>query len=577
MTSVEYYEHRRRTLEARYAPWQPRTLSQVLDYAAAQFGDQRFVLTDAQSFSFDDMAVWSTRIAAGLVELGIKPGDHVALVMANHPEFIAIKFAIARAGAVCVPVNFLLRERELTYVLQQSNAVALITMDVFRSSNYVDMLDTMMPGWESSAGGENFPQLRNVVVFSADGHSRAWRSLADVEAIGTAESCRELDRRAQQFNVSQNVDILYTSGTTGNPKGVMLTHDMVGRAGYASAYGRGLEVGHRIVYSLPMYHVFGYIECLLAATYAGATVLPHLAFDAMEMLKTVERQQVNEIACVPTMTLALIDELRTNSYDMGSVSIMYSSGGIAPPSIWDDIHELFQPREIVHGYGQTETTAAMTAGLSVFPHGAPDDHYVRQSNGIFRQAGAAGDPELGGVLAVYKTVDVETGADLPCGERGELVVRGPAVTVGYYNKPEETAAAIDANGWLHTGDIGIVDADDYVYLVGRLKESYRCGGEMVMPREVELLLNEHPGVGQSHVVGVPHPRMGEVGCAVIVTDGLVSPDPAALIDLCAKNLARFKVPAHVLFMEASELPLTVTARVQKFRLSEMCVERLRAV
>jgi fatty-acyl-CoA synthase len=574
--SVDYYADRRQALEARYAPWQPRTLSQVLDSAAAQFGDRVFVLTDAQTFSFNDMVEWSNRIAGGLVELGIKPGDHVALVMANHPEFIAIKFAIARVGAVCVPVNFLLRERELSYVLQQSNAVALITMDVFRSSNYVNMLDAIMPEWETVAGGEGFPDLRNIVVFSADGHKRAWQSLSDIEAMHSAEPQRELDRRAQQFDVSQNVDILYTSGTTGNPKGVMLTHDMVVRAGYASAYARGVEVGHRIVYSLPMYHVFGYIECLLAATFAGATVLPHLAFDAVQMLKAVELQRIDEVACVPTMTLALIDELRANRYDMSSVSIMYSSGGIAPASIWDDIHELFKPQEIIHGYGQTETTAAMTGALSVVPHGGNDDHYVRESNGIFRQAGVAGDHELGGVLAVYKVVDVETGADLPRGERGELVVRGPAVTAGYYNKPEETAAAIDANGWLHTGDIGIVDADDYVYLVGRLKESYRCGGEMVMPREVELLLNEHPGVGQSHVVGVPHPRMGEVGCAVIVTEGSALPDPAALIELCTKNLARFKVPAHVIFMDVGELPLTVTGRVQKFRLSEMCVERLPA-
>lgn len=574
--TVDYYAHRRQALEARYSPWEPRTLSQALDYAATQFGDRVFVLTDNQSFSFNEMSAWSKRIAAGFVELGIKPGDHVALVMANHPEFVAIKFALARVGAVCVPVNFLLRERELSYVLQQSNAVALLTMDVFRSSNYIDMLDTMMPGWESSAGGENFPELRNVVVFSATGNSRSWQSLSDVEALATSGSFAELDRLEPHFSVKQNVDILYTSGTTGNPKGVMLTHDMVVRTGYASAFARGLEIGHRTVYSLPMYHVFGYIECLLAAAFAGATVIPQLAFDAAEMLKTVEKLQVNEIACVPTMTLALIDEIRANPYDLSSMSIMYSSGGIAPPSIWDDIHELFQPDEIVHGYGQTETTAAMTGAISTAPHLGSDDHYVRESNGIFRQAGAAGDPELGGVLAVYKTVDVETGADLPAGERGELVVRGPAVTAGYYNKPEETAAAIDANGWLHTGDIGIVDADNYVYLVGRLKESYRCGGEMVMPREVELLLNEHPGVSQSHVVGIPHPRMGEVGCAVVVAEDSDRPNPSDLIDMCTKNLARFKVPAQVIFMEASELPLTVTGRVQKFRLSEMCVERLRA-
>ena len=572
--TIDYLLDRRQALEARYSPWALRTLSQVLDNAAEQFGDQVFVLTDTQSFSFTAMAAWSTRIAAGLVELGIKPGEHVALVMANYPEFVAIKFALARVGAVCVPVNFLLRERELSYVLAQSNAVALITMDSFRTSNYIDMLDTMMPAWETEAAGQNFPELRNVVVFSADGKTRKWQSLGDVEALGTGESQLELERRAQNFNTLQNADILYTSGTTGNPKGVMLTHDMVVRSGYASAYGRGLEIGHRLVFSLPMYHVFGYIECLVAAAFSGATVVPHLAFDAAEMLKAVERHHINEIACVPTMTLALIDEVRAKSYDLSSLSIMYSSGGIAPPSLWDDIHELFAPKVIFHGYGQTETTAAMTMALSIEPHVGTDNHYVRISNGVFRNAGVAGASELGGVLAVYKTVDVETGEDLPRGERGELVVRGPAVTAGYYNKPEETSAAIDANGWLHTGDIGIVDADDYVYLVGRLKESYRCGGEMVMPREVEILLNEHPGVGQAHVVGVPHPRMGEVGCAVIIPEGVGQPDPQDLIDLCTKNLARFKVPAHIVFMEARELPLTVTGRVQKFRLSEMCVERL---
>jgi fatty-acyl-CoA synthase len=574
--TLDYYGNRRTNLENRYAPWKPRTLSQVLDFAVTRYEDRAFVLTDQQTFSFREMAEWSKQIAAGLVEIGIKPGEHVALVMANHPEFIATKFAIARVGAVCVPVNFLLRERELTYVLQQSNAVALITMDTFRTSNYIDMLDAMMPEWEAQAGGEHFPELRNVVVFSADGSKRAWQSLSDIAALGTDNSHHELARREQEFSVSQNVDILYTSGTTGSPKGVMLTHDMVMRAGYASAFARGLEIGHRIVFSLPMYHVFGYVECLLAATYAGATVLPQLAFDATEMLNTVQTHCVNEIACVPTMTLALMDELRAHTYDMSSVNIMYSSGGIAPPSMWDDIHELVAPNEVFHGYGQTETTAAMTAALSTMPHRGAADRYVRESNGSFRHAGAAGEPELGGVLAVYKTVDVATGADLTRGERGELVVRGPAVTAGYYNKPEETTAAIDANGWLHTGDIGIVDADNYVYLLGRLKESYRCGGEMVMPREIELLLNEHPGVGQSHVVGIPHPRMGEVGCVVVIPDGKSLPEPQDLIDMCTKNLARFKVPAHVLFMEAHELPLTVTGRVQKFRLSELCVERLRA-
>jgi fatty-acyl-CoA synthase len=579
--TVEYYKKRRNALEAQYSPWQLRTLSQVLDHGAERFADRVVLQTDDKSFTYAEMAAWSERIAAGLLELGIGPGEHVALVMANHPEFVAVKFAIAKVGAVCVPVNFLLRERELTYVLQQSNAVALITMDSFRQSDYVAMLDSMMPGWEQAGGGPNFPDLRHVVVFSAEGTCRSWKSLGDLETVPTLETRARLGEIEAGFDVGRTCDILYTSGTTGNPKGVLLTHDMIVRSGYASAFGRGLVPGHRITYSLPMYHVFGYIECLLAAMFAGATVVPHLAFDPAEILSSVARHQVNEIACVPTMTLALIAEAsrateKRQPYDLSSVTVMYSSGGPAPASIWDDIHAVFAPVEVVHGYGQTETTAAMTAAISTTPHTGEEDHEVRQSNGKFRAAGAAGDPTLGGVLAVYKAVDVETGADLPRGERGELVVRGPAVTAGYYNKAEETAEAITADGWLRTGDIGIVDADDRVYLVGRLKETYRCGGEMVMPKEIENLLAQHSGVSQVHVVGIPHPRMGEVGCAVIVPTGPDRPSSASLIELCMKNLARFKVPAHIVYLASADLPLTVTGRVQKFRLVEMVVERLRA-
>jgi fatty-acyl-CoA synthase len=569
---VVHPDERRRTLENMHSPWKSRTLSQQLDDAATRFGDQEFLRTDDESYSYVEIAEWSKRLAGGFVELGIQPGEHVALVMANHPEFVAVKFAISRIGAVCVPINFLLRERELTYVLQQSDVVTLITMDRFRQSNYVEMLDSMMQGWEQNAGGAAFPKLRSVVVFSDSNQTRRWRSLVDVEAMTTPQSAKRLAELDLAADPATCCDILYTSGTTGNPKGVLLTHDMIVRTGYAAAFGRALSRDHRMIFSLPMYHVFGYIECMLAATFAGAVIVARLAFDAADMLAAVTKHQVHEISCVPTMTLALIAEAKAKKYDLSSITTVYSSGGPAPATIWDDIYEVFQPTEVVHGYGQTETTAAMT---SVLPEGNAID--LRVSNGRFRNAGCAGDASLGGVLAVYKTVDIESGADLPRGERGELVVRGPAVTSGYYKKPEETQAAFDANGWLRTGDIGIITEDDSLVLVGRVKETYRCGGEMVMPKELENLLMEHPGVSQAHVVGVPHPRMGEVGCAVIVpldASPADRPGERELLALCTTNLARFKVPAHVLFFRADDIPLTVTGRVQKFRLVELAIARL---
>ncbi len=500
------------------------------------------------------------------------------MVMANYPEFVATKFAISRVGAVCIPINFLLRERELAYVLNQSDAVALITMDSLRDADYLGMLDSMMPGWERLSGGSTphvgFPKLRNVVVFSPNraktqselpqrGDSLAW-----LAARSTEELLAQVSQREAVAHPSSFCDILYTSGTTGASKGVLLTHDMLVRTGYASAYGRGLEQGHRTVFSMPMYHVFGYIECLLAVSFVAGAVVPHVSFDPAAMLQAVAAFQVQEIVCIPTMTYALLETARKGSYDFSSMRIMYSSGGPQPPTIWDEIHEVFGAVEGAAGYGQTETTAAMTACMPEL-----SENYLRHTNGTFRPAGIAGDPEIGGVLAIYKVIDPITGADLPNGERGELVVRGLAVTSGYYNKPEETAAAIDSNGWLHTGDLGIIDDENYLTLAGRLKETYRCGGEMVVPKEVEELLAEQPGVAQAHVVGIPHQRMGEVGCAFVVLDRShpidLQPSESRLIEACRTHLARFKVPAHVLFVTAEDLPLTVTGRVQKFKLVEM--------
>jgi fatty-acyl-CoA synthase len=565
---------RRSALDAEHGPWQARTLAQHLAHTASRFSDREFVVTDDRTYTYAEIDAWATELAAGMVEMGVRPGEHVAMVMANHPQFIAMKFAIARVGAVCVPVNFLLRGRELTYVLAQSRSVALITMDRFRQTDYAAMLDEMMPGWEHGGGGEAFPTLRDVVVFNAEplgepARARRWRTLDDLAAMATEGSFEALRHHDAHARVTDNCDILYTSGTTGSPKGVMLTHDMIVRTGYASAYCRALPSGHRVTFSLPMYHVFGYIECLLAVTFAGGAVVPRLVFDPADMLACVARHSVNEISSVPTMTLALLAEARSTWYDLSTITIMYSSGGPAAPGIWDEIREVFQPDELVTGYGQTETTAAMTSTLPEL-----SDEHLRTSNGRFRDAGVAGDPAVGGVLAVYKAVDIVTGADLARGERGELLVRGPAVTAGYYDKLDETAEAFTADGWLRTGDIGIVDDDDYVLLVGRLKETYRCGGEMVMPKELELLLADHPGIEQVHVVGLPHPRMGEVGCAVVVAAPGAELTEGEIIDACARGLARFKVPAHVVFMDAVELPLTVTGRVQKFRLVEMVVDRL---
>ena len=546
---------RQAALESRHPRWVPRRLDEALDDAARQWGDRPYVITDDATWTYAEVQRRSLAVAAGLARLGVEPGDHVAVVMANYPDFVPLKYGIARLGATCVPINFLNRRDELAYVLRQSDAVVLVTMDRFRQLDYLRALDELAPGWGSGGGGDAFPRLRHVVVHPGGfaqlvgGGSGEWTPVPS-DPGGVA-------------------DILYTSGTTGEPKGVLLTHDMLLRTAYGSAFGRGFEDGRRITFALPMYHVYGYVEGMLAALFVGGAIIPQLSFDPAATLRAIGRHRATDALFIPTMTMAVLDELDRGGYDLSSLASVISSGGISPTGLWERIEAALAGVELTTGYGMTETTASTTVTR-------PDDppERRRSTNGRLRDVGVAGEAELGGRLAVYRVVDTVTGAPLPEGSVGELVVRGPGVTAGYYRKPEETAAAIDAQGWLHTGDLGLLLPDDYVVLTGRLKECYRCGGEQVMPKEVEDVLTGHPSVAQAYVVPVPDPRMGEVGVAWIVAAEGAAADPDAIVAYCAERLARFKVPRHVLAIDASAVPTTPSGRPRKFLLADLAVERL---
>jgi fatty-acyl-CoA synthase len=556
---------RQAQLRQRFPVWAPRTLDQALDAAVSTYAARPFVITDAQTYSYADIKAWSERIARGLADAGIRPGDNVALVMANYPEFVAAKFAIARAGATCVPVNFLNRRDELGYVLKQSDAAMLITMDQFRNLNYLQALDELAPGWESKGGGDVFPLLKRVVVFPASGKPVRAAAVSFADLSAALETWQPLANP----NPTSLSDIIYTSGTTGSPKGVMLTHDMFLRAAFGSAYARAFVDGHRILFSLPMYHVYGYVEGLLSVLFVGGAIIPQLQFDASATLRGIERHRATDVLLIPTMTLALLDELRKQPFDMSSLHAVISSGGRAPANIWDQIFALLQPDEITTGYGMTEVTASSTVTQ-------PDDPMVRllTTNGRLRDVGPAGDAALGGKLVTYRVVDPETRLEVAAGQVGELMAKGPGVTRGYYKKPEATAAAFDADGWLHTGDLGTIDKDGYLSLMGRLKESYRCGGEQVMPTEVEDVLTTHPAVAQAHIVPVSDMRMGEVGVAFVVLRSEPAVSPEELITYCAGRVARFKVPKHVLPIRADDIPVTPSGRARKFLLTQMAMQTL---
>lgn len=580
---------RRAALQSRFQAWTPRTLDAWLDVCAAEYPDRDFVVTDERTLSYADVAAESQRIAYGLIALGVRKGDRVGLLMANHPEFVVFKFAIARTGATAIPFNFLYRTDELRYVLKQSDCKALITNAGFANLDHAAMLDEIVPGWDApgfserpAVGGEAPDGLRHVVL--SERPDQPTRPGAFTATALAALGAQHVGASAASGHGPDDIaDILYTSGSTGSPKGVQVSHDAVLRTGYASALTRAYEDGRRILFSLPCYHMFGYVEGLLSTMYVGGAVIMLPSFSAEAYLKAVEQHRATDMLCVPTMAVAMVESPLRHQADLSTLTAILCGSAPAPVWLWEQVEADFGVSEIVTGYGMTECGGAMTLTL-------PEDDLELTSTTVGRPklAGSAGVPgsETEGslglpTLCVYRTVAPVTGEVLPDGANGELTSYGPTTMLGYYAKPDETEKALHADPadgaiWLHSGDLGQVREDGYLVLTGRSKEVYKSGGELVMPKEVEEVLGAHPAISQVYAIGIVDDRWGEIGCAVIVRtpgeegDALTAED---VIGYAKERLARFKVPKRVEFLDAAELPTTATGKVQKFRLVEHVAQR----
>lgn len=552
---------RRERLEAALGnSWQPMAFANRFDSLAAAHSGRPYVITDSRGYSYRDLREWSRQLARGLHEIGVRPGDRVALVIDNRPEFVAVKLAVARLGAVAVPVNFSYRADELAAVLNSCGASVLVSIDAAIGVDRLAVLDEIVPGWERGATSDAVPQLRRVVLVRNERRPDGLdlRGLLE-RAAGLPES--RLRRLEDAVAPDSACDIVFTSGTSGYPLGAVLTHDMVLRSAYGSAYHRAFGDGWRICFSLPLYHVFGYVEGLLAVMFAGGAIVPQPVFNARSVLAAVQRHRVSEVLFVPTMSVAVVDEAGRHGYDLSSLESVFSAAAAAPVWLWQRIDKQLAPRQVFTGYGQTEVSAATTLTLP----GDPVE-LVAETVGREKLGGVAAPADLDGSLARYRTVDPFTGMPLPPGAEGELSARGPIVTRGYFNDPERTAAQIDADGWLRSGDLGRVRDDGYLELTGRSAELFKVGGELVAPKQVEQVLTGYQGVAQAYVAGVPDERLGEVGWAWIVAADGAQPSEAELLRHCRGHLAAFKVPRKITFLSADELPKTSTGKVQKYLL-----------
>jgi fatty-acyl-CoA synthase len=547
-------ETRRAAIALRHPVWERLTLDEYLDRAAQDFAEQPLVLTDDVTLTYSDIVDQSLRIAAGFTALGVGAGQQVGVVMGNYPITVPLLFAIWRVGAVAVPMSTLYRPHELEFAVREAGCSLLVIMERFGSRSYVADLDARVPGWRDGQS-EVFPALRHVLVYDDRQPDAFLRALP---LAGTEEI------PSRKIGPDDAAVIMFTSGTTGSPKGVVQTHDNLLRAAYAGAYHQAFEEGRRAVFSLPLYHSFGLVVGLLSGLVAGGSIVPLLKFEPDVILKAIQRHRATFLMGVPTMTIALMEQARLKHYDLSSLTAIHSAAAPTPSWVWRDIQQQFGCDEIFTSYGQTETTATI---ICTNP-GDPID-IVSSTQGCIVEAGVAGMPDQEGRIAEFKTIDPETCEDLPWGTAGEICTRGPMNSKGYFQRPEETAKIMLPGGWLRTGDLGQFRPDGNLFLTGRSKELYKSRGELVSPKELEQILTSHAAIAQAFLISMPDDRWGECGCAWIVRNLGHSIEAEAVIAYLSERVERYKMPRDVWFIEAHELPKTGTGKVQKHLLKEM--------
>ncbi|MFW2830970.1 class I adenylate-forming enzyme family protein [Sphingomonas sp. ID0503] len=547
---------RREAIARRHPSWQKMSLDQYLARVQADFADSPLVITDNETLDYAVVHAQSERFAGALAALGVQPGDRVGVLLANYPITVSLMFAVWRAGAAAVAINTLYGPKELEYVIGEAGCGLLISMARFGSRQYDRELDEHIPGWRTG-DYSGLPELRGGLVYDHE----------DPQAF--LDGLPEGAPPASRADPDTPAVIMFTSGTTGAPKAVMQTHDNLLRAAYAGAYHQAFHEGRRAVFSLPLYHGFGLVVGLLSGMVVGGSIVPLLRFDAHALLTATERHRATYLMGVPTMTIAMMERAKVQSYDLTSLSAVHSAAAPTPSWVWRDIQKTFGCEEIFTSYGQTEATATIVCTQP----GDPID-VVAETQGCIVMAGVAGIAEQDGRICEFKTIDPETGEDLPHGASGELCTRGPMNSLGYFRRPEQTAKLFLPGGWLKTGDLGRFRPDGNLYLTGRSKELYKSKGELVSPKELEQLVTRHPSVAQAFFIGMPDDRWGECGCAWVVRAEGADISAEQLVAWLKPQVAGYKLPRDVWFIAEAELPKTSTGKVQKNVLKEIALARL---
>jgi acyl-CoA synthetase (AMP-forming)/AMP-acid ligase II len=513
----------------------PETIPQLVAWAATRYGTRHAVEDGAATLTFTELANATRRAARAFISAGIAPGDRVALWAPNVHEWILAALGAQAAGAAIVPLNTRLKGGEAAYILAKSGARVLCTVEEFVGNRYVELLR-----------GEALPALEQTVLLrGAVAGTVAW---ADFLARGDRVAAAEAERRAAAVSPDDLSDILFTSGTTGKPKGVMTAHGQNLRAFASWSEVVGLRAGDRYLVVNPFFHSFGYKAGWLASLMRGATVIPHQVFDVPTILRRVTAERVRVLPGPPTLYQSILAHPDRAQFDLSSLRLAVTGAAVIPVELIHRMRRELTFETIITGYGLTEA-----CGIATMCRYDDDPETIATTSGR-----AIPDVEV-------RCVD-RSGAEVPRGEPGEVVVCGYNVMRGYFEDPAATAEAIDAAGWLHTGDIGVMDARGYLRITDRIKDMFIMGGFNCYPAEIESLMFAHPEIAQVAVIGIPDARMGEVGMAFVVPKPGTTPTPDAIVAWCREHMANYKVPRRVAIVDA--LPLNASGKVMKFVLRD---------
>jgi fatty-acyl-CoA synthase len=496
------------------------------------------------------------RLAAGLLSLGIGKGDRVGIWAPNCYEWCLTQFATAKIGAILVCINPAYRTFELEFALNKSSCVALVTAQRYLTSNYAGMLAELAPELSISAPSRlsaiRLPHLKHVIAMGDVPPPGMWK-FADICARGDTGPLAEI---ARTLSPDDAINIQFTSGTTGMPKGATLSHFNILNNGRIVGEGMRFSEKDRLCIPVPLYHCFGMVMGNLTCVSHGATaVFPNDGFDPIKTLEAVAAEQCTALHGVPTMFIAELEHPRFREFDLKSLRTGIMAGAPCPVEVMKRVQSDMHMTEVLIAYGQTETS--------------PVNHMTTTDDPLEKQVETVGRP---GPHLEIKLI-AEDGQPVPIGTPGEICCRGYSVMKGYWDEPQRTAETIDSGDWLHSGDLGTMDGEGYVRIVGRLKDMIIRGGENVYPREVEEFLYTHEAVQEVQVFGVPDHKFGEQICAWIKlrTGHTLSEDDVRAY--CKERIAHFKVPRHVRFVDA--IPMTVTGKAQKFKMREVMEKELK--